>query len=106
MEQETANLNRLDRMYGIGASLDTGGSRFACALILLSHILMRYANKNNGRIILLAFLFIFIFITGNMVARTTLAGGIIAILYLLYCLREGINGSAQKVFCYLQLCWQ
>ena len=98
VEQETANLNRLDRMYGIGASLDTGGSRFACALILLSHILMRYANKNNGRIILLAFLFIFIFITGNMVARTTLAGGIIAILYLLYCLREGINGSAQKVF--------
>ena len=35
VEQETANLNRLDRMYGIGASLDTGGSRFACALILL-----------------------------------------------------------------------
>lgn len=100
VEQETANLNRLDRMYGIGASLDTGGSRFACALILLSYILMKYADKdkNNGLVILLVFLFIFIFVTGNMVARTTLLGGIIAILYLLYCLREGINGFFQKVF--------
>lgn len=100
VEQETANLNKLDRMYGIGASLDTGGSRFACALILLSHILIKCAKKDrsNGLIIMLTFLFVFIFIVGNMVARTTFVGGVIAILYLLYCLKNGINTSYRKVF--------
>lgn len=100
VEQDTANLNRLDRMYGIGASLDTAGSRFACALILLLFILIKYVNENRSDrlIYLLAFLFVFIFIVGNMVARTTSIGGVICFFYLLYCLKNGNGRLYQKVF--------
>jgi len=48
VEQQTEFLTKVERMYGIGASLDTGGSRFACALIMLAYIATEYA-KNGGR---------------------------------------------------------
>ncbi len=92
-------LNQIKRIYGIGASLDTAGSRFACALILLSYNLMKNANENGREesIIWQVFLFVFIIVVGSIVSRTTLVGGSIGILYMLVCMKNGINVYGRKI---------
>lgn len=100
VEQQTELLTKVERMYGIGASLDTAGSRFACALIMLTYIVTKYA-KNGGRnlvVLFYALLFIFLLVVGNMVARTTLAGVVIAVGYFLYTLKDGLQNYQRRIF--------
>lgn len=95
VDQQTEVLNEVDRMYGIGASLDTGGSRFACALIMLAYVMVRYA-KRGGHVAVTLFhvlLFVFLMVVGSMVARTTLAGAVIALAYLLFTLKDGFQST-------------
>ncbi len=99
VEQGTENLNELDRMYGIGASLDTAGSRFACALILLGYLMVRHAY-DSWRILIYTVMFLFIVFAGNMVARTTLAGIVIAFCYFIYVLSQGKGKEVSRVFGY------
>lgn len=100
VEQQTELLNEVDRMYGIGASLDTGGSRFACALIMLAYVMFRHA-RSGGRVLVTLFyalLFVFLFVVGNMVARTTSAGAVIALAYLLFTLKDGFQACHRQIF--------
>lgn len=100
VEQQADLLNDVDRMYGIGASLDTAGSRFACALIMLAYVMVRHA-KNGGRVLgtlFYALLFVFLVVVGNMVARTTSAGAVIALAYLLFTLKDGFKAYHRQVF--------
>lgn len=52
-------LRKLGRLYGIGASLDVAGSRFAAILVMIAFIMMRIAEQANKKILgvyLIAFL--------------------------------------------------
>lgn len=100
VDQQTEFLNEVDRMYGIGASLDTGGSRLACALIMLAYVMVRYA-KRGGHVAVTLFhvlLFVFLMVVGSMVARTTLAGAVIALAYLLFTLKDGFQSYHGRIF--------
>jgi len=83
---DTAKMDKLNRLYGIGASLDVAGTRFSAVLvmiaILLSHDSMIRANKKM--IAMYIFWFVVIAVIGSMIARTTNVGIIIALLYIIY----------------------
>ena len=78
-------MDRINRLYGIGAMLDVGGTRFSVILIVIVIILMSLNEKESRKLTPLYLIaFIWIGIVGNMIARTTTVGIIIGILYLVY----------------------
>ena len=80
-------LTEVKRLYGIGANLDVAGSRFSVVLVLLIHLfLKRLDNMSKLNIVYNVIAFWVIAIIGNMIARTTTVGLIIALLYLGYVL--------------------
>lgn len=85
----TGWLDSVNRLYGFGmtACLDTGGIRFAFALVLTAYMI-KQVNRNNESNKFLPLLYIISFLVlsifGNMVARTTSIGMLIGALYLLY----------------------
>ena len=76
-------LQRMDRLYGVGASLDVGGSRFAAVLIAIAYMMEESKEKNgNTPKMLLVLAFCIITVIGNMIARTTIVGTIIGLAYV------------------------
>lgn len=76
-------LQDLGRLYGIGASLDVGGSRFAATLCAISFMLVQKPeDRGYTPQFLLVLAFIIITVLGNMIARTTLVGVGIGLAYL------------------------
>lgn len=74
----------VNRLYSIGAHLDTAGMRFSLVLVLLSHILLNLQNTKYEKCLWLYLVaYIIIIIIGNMMARTTTVGMVISILYLI-----------------------
>lgn len=73
-----AGIDKYDRLYGIGAALDIAGGRFAVVLVIIA-AMIRYNNKYMW---LYIFSFFVIGILGNMIARTTTIGIIMAILFI------------------------
>jgi len=74
-----------DRLYGIGASLDVAGIRFSAILIMIGSmiaVLSSDSNDNRLKICVYTAAFFFIALIGNMIARTTTVGVIIAIVTL------------------------
>lgn len=84
IEQGQRLLDDLGRMYGIGASLDVAGSRFSAVLVGMA-VLIEKNKESWSRFVLIVYILAFIVITviGNMIARTTLVGVIVALGYLL-----------------------
>lgn len=78
-------LHKVDRLYGVGASLDSAGVRFSIVLMLIAWTLCREMNerKSYKEWILLSVAFLTITIVGNMIARTTLVGSSLGIIYIL-----------------------
>ena len=73
------------RLFGFGAALDPAGSRFAAVLTIIVFMATRLAATNRNKYLVGYILaFIFIAIVGNMIARTTTVGVIIAVAFLLY----------------------
>lgn len=73
------------RLHGIGAALDPAGSRFAAVLTIIVFIAARLSGSaRSKRIIWYILAFLLIAVVGNMIARTTTVGIIIALAYLLY----------------------
>ena len=73
-------LKEMGRMYGIGASLDVGGSRFSAALIAIA-----VAIENNKKVssrVLYVLSFSIITVIGNIIARTTLVGVALGLGYI------------------------
>lgn len=69
------------RLFGFGACLDVAGSRFAAALIMIAYLLTNTKDESVVRfspIYLLCFMVLSVI--GNMMARTTIAGDIAALL--------------------------
>ena len=81
--QSFLNLKNVHRLYGIGASLDVAGTRFSAVLIMIMFLLVnpKYA-KRWYHYLLYLLAFVFISVAGNIIARTTLVGLILALAYL------------------------
>ena len=83
VQQGQTVLQDIGRLYGIGASLDVGGSRFAATLCAIAFMLVQKPeDRGNTPQFLLVLAFVIITFLGNMIARTTLMGVAIGLLYL------------------------
>ncbi|WP_437920461.1 hypothetical protein [Sphingobacterium sp. LRF_L2] len=74
----------VDRLYGIGAALDTAGVRFSLVLVMIAALLVQETSiRNNAvKIVLLLLAFFTIVLIGNMMARTTIIGFAMSLAYL------------------------
>lgn len=82
---EMERMKESGRLFGFGAALDPAGSRFAAVLTIIVFMATRLAATNRNKYLVGYILaFIFIAIVGNMIARTTTVGVIIALAFLLY----------------------
>lgn len=81
-----------DRMYGIGASLDVAGMKFAGVLIMIAVILKKIQDTKWQKYQLWYILaFAIISVIGPMIGRTTYIGAGLSILYWLYIGRRRMN---------------
>lgn len=74
-----------ERLYGLGAAIDIAGTRFSAVLIMIAYICtnkVKLFSKNKLTLYLIAFFIISII--GNMIARTTIIGTCISILYYFF----------------------
>lgn len=82
---QMAMMKESGRLYGFGAALDPAGSRFAAVLVIIAFIASRItATTRSNTLVWYILSFLFIAVVGNMIARTTTVGVIIALIYLLY----------------------
>ena len=70
----------VERLYGIGAALDVGGSRFAAVLVAIAFAIEN--NKDVTSRLFFVLSFAIITVVGNMIARTTLVGVILGLGYI------------------------
>lgn len=85
VEQGQVLLRDLGRMYGLGASLDVAGSRFAAVLAAIVFLLeQKREDRDELFQIPLVLAFIIITVVGNMIARTTLVGVGLGLVYLVF----------------------
>ena len=81
---ETDTLTKANRIYGIGAGLDVAGTRFATVLVMISYIIQRLSRSRYKKYMWLYLVaFLVISVVGNMMARTTTVGIIVALGYLM-----------------------
>lgn len=78
-------LHDVKRLYGIGCALDPAGIRFAAVLILMAHQISTEDKITDNKWTLALYLGLYLFITviGNMVSRTTTAGAVMGLVYIL-----------------------
>lgn len=82
---ELSMLDKLDRLYGIGASLDVAGTRFSAILVMIAFLMTRLETQKQNLYLPFYILAVFIIGTvGNMMSRTTTVGLILFIAYLVY----------------------
>lgn len=73
-------LNKGGRLYGIGASLDVAGTRFAVALLMIAY----WVQKETKNQVWYLLAFMTIAVVGNMIGRTTTVGMLMGICYWVY----------------------
>lgn len=73
------------RMYGLGISLDSGAVRLCMALMLISYQLANRTDESHSKISVWTYYiaFFFICLVGSMIARTTLVGMALGLLYII-----------------------
>ena len=77
------------RLYGVGASLDVAGGRFAAVLMIIISLCMRLKSTDTKKMWLYVISFSIIVMIGNMIGRTTSVGAGIALCYVLLCTIRG-----------------
>ncbi|WP_159634907.1 hypothetical protein [Sphingobacterium composti Ten et al. 2007 non Yoo et al. 2007] len=90
-------MEKVRRLYGIGASLDVAGIRFASTLVITAVLLSeeKEIRTNNKLLIYYIISFILISVMGNMMARTTTVGLGLGLIYIF--LRSGIISFTIKM---------
>lgn len=79
---DTELLTRVNRIYGIGAGLDVAGARFAAVLVIIAVMVQRLSQSRfNNYIWVYLVAFVFIGLVGNIMARTTTVGVVVALVY-------------------------
>lgn len=76
-------LNDVNRLYGIGASLDVAGTRFAVALILIACLLISNENMSKQATWIYVLSYILIAVLGSIIARTTYVGAVVGVIYMI-----------------------
>ncbi|WP_333698493.1 hypothetical protein [Bacteroides congonensis] len=86
IEQGQWFYKQIDRLYGIGASLDPAGVRFSIVLLLIAYLLCEDNDIRQDRKKITAYLLCFFLISvlGNMISRTTTVGMIMGLGYIIY----------------------
>lgn len=75
IEQGQEMLKEMNRIYGVGASLDVAGSRFAVVLVAIAALIdSELRSIKTGELYFYGVSFIVITVIGNMIARTTIIG--------------------------------
>lgn len=78
-------LKDVNRLYGIGASLDVAGSRFAAVLVAIAFLLVSSPRRvSAGMAAFYTLSFVVITIIGNMIARTTIIGTAIGLAWIVF----------------------
>ena len=73
----------VNRLYSLGAHLDTAGMRFSLVLVLLAHILLNIQKtKYKNWLWLYLVAYAIIVVIGNMMARTTSVGMVLSVVYM------------------------
>ena len=88
------------RLYGIGCALDVAGTRFAAVLVMIAALIAKHKTTVR-RLYVYMMSFIIILVIGNMIARTTIVGVLLAIVYWMvvsYPYSFTINRSSTGVF--------
>lgn len=82
---EVEFLEKVNRLYGIGAAVDVAGTRFSIVLIALAAVLMKAKDRPNSAIHVMLYwaAFVIIAIVGNMISRTTTIGMVMGLVYIL-----------------------
>ena len=95
----TGWLDSVNRMYGIGdtTALDTGGIRYSIACVLCAYMLVKVQGKKDFLIPWYLFAYMVITVIGNMIARTTTVGALIALAYILVFLFMSAKVSFSKI---------
>lgn len=76
-------LKDVNRLYGIGASLDVAGSRFSAVLVAIAFLLVSSSEPVSiGRTLFYTLSFTVITVIGNMISRTTLIGTSIGLAWI------------------------
>src|SRR5690606_30738428 len=86
IDQEQEFLLEVNRLYGIGASLDNAGVRFSIVLIMIAGVLSqeRVLQSSRWKIVMLLSAFFAIVVIGNIISRTTSVGAGLALLYIIW----------------------
>ncbi len=85
VQQAQDFLKDVHRLYGIGASLDVAGSRFAAVLVAIAFLVTSSPKRvSTGMTVFYVFSFVVITIIGNMIARTTIVGTFIGIAWMAF----------------------
>lgn len=84
-------LNEVNRLYGIGASLDPAGTRFAVVLIMIGFVLVldEEVKRNKLQNITLLLCYGIMATLGNMMSRTTTVGLLLS--FLPFVLHSGLH---------------
>lgn len=80
---DQSDLANRDRLYGIGCALDVAGTRFAAVLTMIAALIAKHKGANLYRLYAYMASFVIIVVIGNMIARTTTVGVMLAIVYWL-----------------------
>ena len=87
--QGQEGLTKGNRLYGLGASLDTAGIRFSISLIMIIYLACNDDSSLKYNVtILYVISFCLIAVVGNMIARTTLVGVILSLILLVFFKRK------------------
>ena len=78
---DQSDLANRDRLYGIGCALDVAGTRFAAILIMIAALIGKHKGTNLYRLYAYLISFVIVTVIGNMIARTTTVGVVLAIVY-------------------------
>lgn len=102
---DTDSLTKANRLYGIGAGLDVAGTRFSAVLVIIAVILQRLSSSRFRNYIWLYLVaFVIITVVGNMMARTTTVGVLVALCYLVMSsgiMKMSINRDNMRIWKYL-----
>lgn len=75
----------MNRLYSLGAHLDTAGMRFSLVLVMLAHLLLNIQKTIYKKWIWLYLAaYAIIVVIGNMMARTTSVGMLISLVYIAF----------------------
>lgn len=95
--EQDERIARSDRLYGIGAALDTAGTRFAAVLVMTAALLVIRPFKTSKQLLLITVYFIIV-VLGCMIGRTTTVG--VALSIALYGTWIFFKRGAEKGYLY------